>query len=441
MIKINFKKNCKLYISLFVVFLVALLYNALSPFTTDDYSYMYSFATGERITSLFQVFPSMVTHYAEMNGRTAPHFLAQCLLIFPKAVFNIANSLMFTAFVYLIYKATSLSKEFRPLMLFVIPMFLWVNVPVFGQVFLWVMGAFNYFWGYFFGLLFMSFYLKIYRTEQELSKKSYIGLCILGFWFGGYSENGSFSIIFVSFLLLALTALQSKNWKFLAKYSVPVVFGALGYLTMLLCPSSTSKIGEFSISSLIHKVIELLTAYYTRHQGLLIIFVLLFVIATHYKIDKKERIIALAYFLISIISVAMLGMASYLADRSLGVGAVFLVIAVFQLMQAIRANSRTECIAYCIAAYFLIANVLVVWDGTYDIYDVYRQHTAREAYIEEQKAQGETIVTVPIIYPMTKYSCKYILTDLTTIEEPYAWPNPHIAKYYGLEKIYGENPW
>lgn len=439
--KLNINKNVTLYISLLVLFAIAIIYNTLSPFTTDDFTYMYSFMDNERITNFFQVFPSMATHYAELNGRTAPHFLAQCLLIFPKPVFNIVNSLVFTGFVYLIYKLTSASKEFRPIMFFTIPVLFWLNTPVFGQIFLWVLGCFNYYWAYFFGLIFMYFYIKLYRTETELSKRTYIGLCILGFFFGGYSENTSFPVIFVSFLLLALTSYKLKNIRFLVRYSVPVALGAVGYLTMLLCPASSSKIGEFTISSLLHNMVDLFTSYYTRHQSLLILLAILFVIATYFKIDTKEIVIALAYFLISLISIAMLSIASYLADRSLGVGAIFLVLAVFQLMQAIRSNVRTECIAYCLAAYFLVSSIMIVWDGTYDIYDTYRQNAEREAYIEDQLAQGETNVTVPIIYPMTKYSCKYTLTDLTTIEEPYLWPNPYIAKYYGLDKIYGRYPW
>lgn len=440
MTKINFKKNYAQYFSMIVIFILAFIYNFLSPYTADDFSYMYSFATDERITSLFQVFPSMVNHYVTMNGRTVAHFLVQCMLMIPKPVFNVINALIFTSLVALIYHLTASSKKFRPLLFFAIPVCLWVNTPVFGQVFLWVTGSINYYWAYVTGLLFMSFYIKLFRTEKELSKGAYIVLCILGFLFGGYSENTSFSVIFVSFLLLVYVSCKLKNVKFLVKYTVPVVLGAAGYLTILLSPASSGKIGGFSLGTLFHNLIELLTAYYTRHQPSLIILAILFVIALHYKVEKKEILLALAYLLISIISVAMLCATSYLADRSLGCGAVFLTIAIFQLMQAIRLNTHTECIAYCLAAYFLISNVLVVWDGSYDIYDVYRQHTEREAYIESQIAQGATEVTVPIIYPLTKYSNKYIIADLTT-KENLGWPNGDVARYYGLEKIYGKEPW
>lgn len=439
--KIFIKKNNKLLITLSCFFFLSLLYNIWSPYTTDDYTYMYSFATGERITSLFQVFPSMAQHYMSVNGRTVSHFLVQIMLMFPKMVFNTVNAAIYTIFLYFIYKNTSQSKEFRPIIFVAIAVCVWVFTPVYGQVFLWVTGSINYYWSYFFALIFLSFYLKIYRTERELSKIAYISMCVLGFFFGGYSENTSFSVIFMSFVLLVLTSMKRKDIKFLIKYTVPVVLGAIGYLTILFSPANSGKIGSIGLSGIIHNVIDLLVAYYTRHYLLLIIFAVLFVIALHYKVEKKECIIAVVYLGISVVSVLMLCVTSYLADRSLGAGAVFLIIADIQLMQSIRTRSATECIAYCLAAYLIVSNVLSIWDGSFDIYDVYRKHTERENYISQQIEAGEKEVTVTIIYPMTKYSCKYILTDLNTKEQEYGWPNGHIAKYYGLEKIYGKNPW
>ena len=37
---------------------------------------------------------------------------------------------------------------------------------------------------------------------------------------------------------------------------------------------------------------------------------------------------------------------------------------------------------------------------------------------------------------LTKYSCKYDLTDLQ-VDDTYVWPNSAVAKYYGIGKIYG----
>ena len=281
----------------------------------------------------------------------------------------------------------------------------------------------------------MYFYVKLYRTQCVCSKPQFIGLCILGFLFGAYSENTSFPVIFVSFLLLLCTMYDTKKIKYYAHYVIPVFCGAIGYLTMLLSPAQVSKLEQstFSFSAVIHGIIDLMVSYYNRHQTLLIILAVLFVINIYQKNNKKELIIALSFFLISIISVMMLCFASYLADRSLGVGTVFLILAIVQLMQTLLTSSRFDIVSYCLAAFFIVNSLMTIWDGTYDIYSVYQKNNARESYIEQQLASGETSVTVPIIYPLTKYSCKYILTDLRT-EENYSWPNGHIAKYYGLEK-------
>ena len=106
-------------------------------------------------------------------------------------------------------------------------------------------------------------------------------------------------------------------------------------------------------------------------------------------------------------------------------------------MQSFRGKGNIECIAYCIAAYVIAANLWSLWEGTYDIYDVYRRTEAREAYIYEQVESGNVdTLTVPVIVPLTKYSCKYDLMDLR-MDDTDPWPNAEIAKYYGLKKIYG----
>ena len=44
---------------LLVVVLLMLAGSALTPYSVDDWSYMFSFATGERIASVGDIFPSM----------------------------------------------------------------------------------------------------------------------------------------------------------------------------------------------------------------------------------------------------------------------------------------------------------------------------------------------------------------------------------------------
>ena len=58
-------------------FLAALLLNAMTPYLSDDYYYMFSFATDERIRTLGDIVPSMVSHATFANGRLVSHSLEQ----------------------------------------------------------------------------------------------------------------------------------------------------------------------------------------------------------------------------------------------------------------------------------------------------------------------------------------------------------------------------
>lgn len=58
------------------------------------------------------------------------------------------------------------------------------------------------------------------------------------------------------------------------------------------------------------------------------------------------------------------------------------------------------------------SSVMAYWDGSYDIYRVHREQTARNERIENSIVSGELTIGVPIITSTTKYSCKYGLLDL-----------------------------
>lgn len=58
-----------------IVLIYALVYalNYYTPLFADDYSYMYSFSTGERITSVTEIWESQKAHYHSLNGRSVTH--------------------------------------------------------------------------------------------------------------------------------------------------------------------------------------------------------------------------------------------------------------------------------------------------------------------------------------------------------------------------------
>lgn len=125
------------------IFLLLFLCNSLSMYVADDFQYMYSYATNERITRFSQIFPSMVVHTQQMNGRFVSHFLAQLFLMLPKFIFNVINSFFFTMLVFIIYKLARIKQENNFLLIGIFAS-VWLLVPEFGQVVLWLDGACNY---------------------------------------------------------------------------------------------------------------------------------------------------------------------------------------------------------------------------------------------------------------------------------------------------------
>ena len=79
---------------LLITLLIGFLFYALNyymPLFADDYSYSFSFSTGERIESISQIVDSQIGHYQNINGRSITHSLAQVFLLAGDDVFNFTN--------------------------------------------------------------------------------------------------------------------------------------------------------------------------------------------------------------------------------------------------------------------------------------------------------------------------------------------------------------
>ena len=433
-------KNKKIVIAIVVMFFVALFYNRMSPYTTDDYAYMLNFSNGERITNPFQIFGSLWSHYLNIHGRILPHFFVQFLMIFPKWIFNIINAAVFIWLIWLVLQAGG-KKKFSLLLFIAVPIAFWIYIPAYGQIFLWMTGSINYCWAYVFSMIYIKYYIDLYKNPMQLlDSKKIFGLSLFSLFFGAYSELISFPTVFVCFIFVCMVMLEKHSIKKYWKYCIPMVTGAMGYLTMVLSPAEATRQGEFSLGVIFKCLIDVFETYYQCAKPLLIVWAILMVIAIYFKVDKKVVIISVSFFVINLMSMAMLSVASYVVARHYAIPLFYLLVAIVVLMQSIRGKGQIECLTYCICAYVIATSVWSLWEGTYDIYDVNRKNAEREAYIYEQVERGAEVLTVPIIRPLTKYSCKYDLMDIRT-DDAEPWPNSDIAKYYGLKKIYGTEEW
>lgn len=149
------------------MFAVMLLFNFLTPLVSDDFNYMFSFATNERIKNIADIGASMAAHRTSMNGRVFAHAFVQLFLLLPKAVFNFVNSFSAVLIMLLMLHFVRTGSQKRDLFLLLCGMFMiWYFTPDYGQVYLWLDGACNYSWAMGFSLLFLRHYYDIHERRE-----------------------------------------------------------------------------------------------------------------------------------------------------------------------------------------------------------------------------------------------------------------------------------
>lgn len=225
--------------------------NCLTGYWADDGWYMDSFATGERITSVWDIFPSMYAHYFKMNGRLVTHFLAQLFLMLDKMVFNMVNTLCFLALGVIVYWYCGFFEgKRRAIRLALIFIFLYYLTPGFWEDFLWVTGASNYLYGMLLVLLFLIPYRRSLNQDLPSTDRGPAGkwLCAmimlpLGAIAGATNENLGGMLVCVTALVIGVQAVLYKK-----KPPLWMFTGCLGSLAgcifMLSAPGNSERTGR-----------------------------------------------------------------------------------------------------------------------------------------------------------------------------------------------------
>ena len=135
-----------------VVGAVMLLFNCRpTPFVADDFTFAFSFSTGQPLTGIADVLQSQVHHYLHWSGRFIIKALDQWFTVHPKLLFNLCNTLIYLGLALMVYLGAKGRKAKKdPLLLLLIFFSFWMVAPVFGQTNLWMCGSFNYLWASFF---------------------------------------------------------------------------------------------------------------------------------------------------------------------------------------------------------------------------------------------------------------------------------------------------
>lgn len=217
------------------VFALILLLTWLTPLVADDYNYAFSWASEERIRSLGDVAASIRCHRIYTNGRVFSHGFVQLFSAAPHWAFALVNGAAAALEVLLLHRL--LRRCRRPLAATAgTLMLLFVCMPAFGQVYLWQDGACNYAWGLLLALAMLNPFFDACEGERPLPLWGLLLALPLAFAAGAWSEHISFSLLAACALALVLAWHRSR--RFPAGLAVLLLSGGLGYLYLVLAPSS-----------------------------------------------------------------------------------------------------------------------------------------------------------------------------------------------------------
>lgn len=416
------------------VFLWMLALNCMTPYICDDYTYMNSFLTGQRLQSLWEIIPSMYRHSFTMNGRLISHGLEQVFMFLPPMVFDVVNAAVFTVTLYLVHRLSSGVQDFR-LFGAVMCMF-WLFIPDFGQVALWQVGSVNYFWSLTACVLFFAPALIRFQTGRDILKTRlhWVLFCMYSFFFGWYNEIASFVGLCMVICLVILDVWMNKT-RFQPWRLLPVVFGFVGFAVMLSAPAqSANKQGSaLTLYVLLRRFVSYSLKFGVLFAPLLAAFAWLLYKGVREKLPVKTLTGAGLFALAGICANYMPIVAAYYPRRCMCTSALMLIMGCCFLAAPLMKQKAVRIGCAVLAALTLFAGALGLWD----VADSYRQFRQRESTIAASIEKGNLDVTANVVQPHTPYSGFWGLRDLST-EDTQTWPNYDMARFYGIDSILGE---
>lgn len=197
----------------------------------DDFIYATYFLDG--IENFFKM---TYEHYMKMNGRALVHFLLEVILIFKDKLFFIVIPLLLTS-VFVLYCKTDTFGERHNAFLYTalaILCTLSLSSDILREGLFWMSGAMNYVFPTFLALV--AFLLEKKSVYTERFTPLY---ALIMFFCGASTEQGG--AIAASFCILYIISQYINNKKASKTALILPLFIILGYMTVILSPSTSAR--------------------------------------------------------------------------------------------------------------------------------------------------------------------------------------------------------
>lgn len=419
----------------------------------DDYSYSFSFLTGERMEGFRNIIPSQIAHYKSMNGRFIVHCLAQFFLLLGKNNFNIINTGAFLLLGILIcYHGVGKVTATEIPILLLIYCGLFLATPAFGQSYLWITGASNYLYSILIILIYLIPFRAILSCEDKKLlnvnhiRKLIVPMFILSIIAGETNENNSVALTVI--VILYGICYKLRNIK--TRFWILGLGNMCGLLLLVIAPGEISRLKNtgqvISILGIIKQAIFITFDLAEKMHLLIFAFVLLLLayFCSQYRngikikdlINNTELEIIVIYLAGFMGAVYSMSVVSYFPERAWSGPVAFLLILVAFLFDRVKRIYNSKISQICFNAAIVL--ILLVSLGTYgnayfDLKNIYYEDVNRSQLIYAAKESGQDSVEIPAINSISKYSCFTYEGDLAWKAD--VWPNTALAKYYGVNWI------
>ena len=465
----------------------------MTPLVGDDFNYAFSWADDTRVDNFTLVVKSMISHRQWTHGRVFAQGWVTLFMMWPKQVFNLANAAVVIAFFAALFHFFRRTETRSPVgACAVVAALYWICMPVFGQVFLWLDGACNYFWG----AAFAWILLELTWTAKNSRYAVFWAFLLLplAFAVGAWSEHISFA--FLAILFLSLIADWVRRKKLPIVEVLILLVSCAGYLFLMFAPSMLPSTLKNRATDAASSHFQTIKAFLIQKWWVPVLAVVILITAFIWLKRKKtwrSRWIALSLICVIIcftadlifslsalrtggvwglVSSTQAGFLTLMgcffvclkktiqdhASRDRVYGALIIAFGGLCALIPFSVAMYIPARGFCAPIAFVTISTVMLWTavehpnskrkwnsvallvglfllsfipGIWDLAQTERAAEAREQAIEQALESDGVLYASP--YPeKTKYSAQYGIQDLAEGEY---WPNAMIIKYYGLKDI------
>lgn len=430
-------------------FVSIFVYNFLTPYMSDDYSYAIEV---RKAHSFIDLLKQQYGEYLSNSGRVIGQFNVRLSLVFDKQVFNVVNSLMFAVLVLLIYANIRRKKKYDIFVLLLIITFLWRYAVDFGQTMLWICGACNYLWGSVIILGFVTVFRHLLERAERM-KHSIIAaagtffFAIAAGWCNENTSGGGFLLILLFGLNFWWDKRKEGKRSFYPFMGTAILGMCCGMLGMIMAPGVRSRsqvmredeyTGFVGILSKIYKISMSVRELFFAVLVMLVITIVLLVLqkklCTWRQIRRNE---SLLFLTAAIATCYALAIAPTPADRAYFGAGIFLFVA---CIQGIVDTTNQEMILKGVR--YSLVSVLCLWfafnylDNLVNLARIYREENERVQILIDEKADvnGTGIVVLPQLREEFRNPYSNMHDSDLTDDKDY-WINHFYEIYYDVGNI------